>query len=134
MNSRYAAFLMCMCLGLSALVPANAAGAHPKVNKLHGRFGQAIGSGYRDICISPDGRSAVWLTKDDKDCETCREKRSEPVRVSYRGNSVVHIGSVDFDIIGEGEGLSHPSIGDFGTWDSGFDKPRPNTCAHATSS
>jgi hypothetical protein len=134
MNRHLSALLICSSLGASALVPANATDAHPKVTKLHGRFGQAIGAGYRDICISPDGRSAAWLTKNDKDCDTCPEKRSAPVRVSYRGNGLVHIDSVDFDIIGDGTGLSHPSIGEFGSWDSGFDTPRPSTCANATRS
>ncbi|MGG4053988.1 hypothetical protein [Delftia tsuruhatensis] len=74
-----------------------------------GRFMQDAGSGYRDVQISDDGKSAIWLTKD---CLRCRETKSTPEQVKDLDNGWIEVGKTQFQVLSS-TALFHPSMGDF---------------------
>ena len=77
-----------------------------------GRFMQDNrGGGYRDIRISANGKSAVWITKD---CAECKEVKDKPMPVKDLRNGFIAIGGYEFEVI-SGKALFHPSMGDFGS-------------------
>ncbi|WP_043003035.1 hypothetical protein [Comamonas testosteroni] len=92
---------------LAALAAATTARAEVPV----GRFMQDIATGYRDIEISRDRKTATWLTKG---CIECREIKSRPEKVTDLHNGWIAIGKAEFQVVSS-EALFHPSMGDFGS-------------------
>lgn len=61
-----------------------------------GRFMQNVSDGYRDIKISEDGRTAVWITKD---CVSCPVVTSRPEMVVVLADGRIRIGDAIFERI-----------------------------------